>query len=62
MECKLMQVVPVGESGFLVIGEVLHFYFADGIWQDGYINTDELNVIGCWSGYNYIRNGETFQI
>lgn len=57
-----MQVVPVGESGFLVIGEVLHFYFADGIWQDGYINTDELNVIGCWSGYNYIRNGETFQI
>ena len=62
MECKLRQVVPVAESGFLVIGEVVHFYFADGIWQDGYINTNELNVIGRWSGYDYIRKGETFQI
>ena len=62
MECKLMQIVSVGENGFLVIGEVVHFYFADVIWQDGYIKTDELNIIGRWSGYDYIRKGEPFQI
>ena len=62
MECKLLQIVPVATSGFLVIGGVVHFYFADDVWDNGYINTEKMNLIGRWSGYDYIKNGETFQI
>jgi len=62
MECKLLQTVPVADDGFLVIGEVLHFYFADGIYKDGYIDADALNIVGRWSGYDYLRNGEKFKI
>lgn len=62
MECKLLQVVSVADDGFLVIGEVVHFYFADGIWNDGYIDADNLKLVGRWAGYDYLRNGEKFRI
>ncbi len=62
MECKLLQTVPVAHDGFLVIGEVVHFYFANGIFNDGYIDADALNIVGRWAGYDYLRNGEKFRI
>lgn len=62
MECKLLQTVSVADNGFLVIGEVLHFYFADDVYKDGYIDADRLNIIGRWAGYDYLKNGEKFRI
>ena len=62
MECKLLQVVPVASTGFLVIGEVQHFYFADGILENGYVRADKLDVVGRWAGYDYIKGGETFRL
>lgn len=62
MECKLLQTVNVAEDGFLVIGEVVHFYFADDIYKDGYIDADALNIVGRWAGYDYLKNGEKFRI
>jgi len=62
MECKLMQILPVANTGFLVIGEVVHFYFADDVYQDGYVNADALNIVGRWAGYDYIKGGEKFRL
>ena len=62
MECRLLQIIEVGSGGFLVIGEVVHFYIADEFWKDGYIDADRLKIIGRWAGYDYIKEGKTFQI
>ncbi len=66
MECKLIQVVPVGGktagAGFWVIGEIVQFYIADEIWDNGYINRQKLNPIGRMAGYDYVRLKEVFTL
>ena len=62
LECKSLKIVEVGQTGFLVIGEVVHFYFSDDVWDNGKINVQNLQPIGRMAGYDYMKNGELFRL
>ena len=59
-ECRTLQVVEVGRSR-LVIGEVVHLYFADGLVDDRYrVDFTQLRAIGRMAGSRYARTTDTF--
>ncbi len=66
LECKLLQVVPVGGnaagSGFWVIGEIVHFHIDDSVWNDGYIDVQKLQPVGRMSGYDYVHLKDIFRL
>ncbi len=66
MECKLLQVVPVGGetagSGFWVIGEIVHMHIDDAIYQDGYIDVQKLRPVGRMAGYDYVHLDNIFRL
>ncbi|MCS5633045.1 MAG: flavin reductase family protein, partial [Candidatus Marinimicrobia bacterium] len=65
-ECKLNQIVPVGNEGpgggFVVIGTVVLFHIDDEVYDDGRINLDKLNPVGRLAGHTYSRTKDTFEI
>jgi len=65
-ECKLLQVVHVGEArpgaGALVLGTVHRLYVADQAVEEGRIKLDVLNPIGRMAGNDYIRCTDLFTI
>ena len=67
LECKLHQIVAVGDGGVgsasIVIGEVVHIHIAEEVLQPNYhIDTRALDPVGRLAGPNYGTIGEIIQI
>jgi flavin reductase (DIM6/NTAB) family NADH-FMN oxidoreductase RutF len=65
MECKLHQIVEVSAKplgGSLVMGEVLRFHIADGLFTDFKIDPDVLHAIGRMGGPAYTRTTDRFDM
>jgi len=67
MECRLLQVVPVGrvdegEGATLVIGQVVRFHVRKGIFEKFRIDPDKLQAVGRMAGNSYIRTREHFEL
>ena len=59
-ECRTLQVVEVGRSR-LVIGEVVHLHFQDGLVDERYrIDFGQLQALGRMAGSRYARTTDTF--
>jgi flavin reductase (DIM6/NTAB) family NADH-FMN oxidoreductase RutF len=65
-ECKLLQVVHVGEAkagaGALVLGTVQRLHVADALLDQGRINPDLLQPIGRMAGNDYVRCADRFTL
>ncbi|HWI50511.1 MAG TPA: hypothetical protein VNT01_00005, partial [Symbiobacteriaceae bacterium] len=65
-ECRLLQVVHVGEAkagaGALVLGTVQRMYVADAVLDQGRIRLDVLQPIGRMAGNDYTRCTDRFTI
>jgi flavin reductase (DIM6/NTAB) family NADH-FMN oxidoreductase RutF len=65
MECELMQIVDLGESG-LVLGRVLAMHIQDEMVLDAskyYVDTPKLNLIGRMHGRGwYARTSDMFEM
>lgn len=65
-ECKLQQVVPVGDgspgSGFVVIGTIVLFHLDNSVYENGRINLEALRPIGRLAGNRYVRVTDTLEI
>lgn len=58
-ECRLLQMFDVGnEPHTVTIGEVLHFYVADHLYDNGRIDQARLRPIARIGGPTYARLGE----
>lgn len=66
MECKLMQIVPVGVDGAggasLVIGEVVRFHVRDDLIEEGRIDVAALRPVARLAGAEYTTLGKRFSI
>ena len=59
-ECRTLQVVEVGRSR-LVIGEVVHLHFAEGLVEERYrIDFERLQALGRMAGSRYALTTYTF--
>ena len=65
-ECKLNQIVPVGNEGpgggFVIIGPIVLFHIDDDVYEDGYINLEKLRPIGRLAGNMYTRTTDKLEI
>lgn len=65
MECKLVQTVPVGEDGHvMVIGKVVYFHIRDDLYEPatGRINQERLHPIARMAGHKYVRARDIFEM
>lgn len=65
-ECKLAQIVPVGEgpgSARIIIGTVLHMHFDESVYREGdYIDMEAYRPLARLAGTGYARLGEIFHL
>jgi len=65
-ECKLMQLIEVGDgtagSSTLVLGEIVHYQFDERIYIDGKINIAALDPVGRLAGQNFCKIGEIYTL
>jgi flavin reductase (DIM6/NTAB) family NADH-FMN oxidoreductase RutF len=65
-ECKLLQVIAVGEAraggGALVLGTVQRLFVADEVVEEGRIKLDLLQPIGRMAGNDYVRCTDRFTL
>lgn len=58
-ECKLAQMFDVGnEPHTLIIGQIIHFYVVDHLYQNGRIDQEKLRPVARIGGPTYARLGE----
>ncbi|MBI5201836.1 MAG: flavin reductase family protein [Elusimicrobia bacterium] len=65
LECKLNQIVRVGEgplAGNLVIGTVVFVQVSDAIFKDGKVSHRNLKAIGRLDGSWYTRTQDSFEL
>ncbi len=67
LECRLMQVVPLGEgpsAGNLVIGEILAAHVNDSVLnpETGQVDPSKLRAIGRLNGNYYCRSTDLFEL
>lgn len=66
MECKLQQVVPVGEggigSGFVVLGTVVRFHVREDLYHNGRVDTGLLKPVARLAGAAYCPVREVFEL
>ena len=63
MECKLAQILKLGEGGYAVIGEVLLVHVKDELWSGEYIEPSLLKAVGRIGGLNsYCRTTDIFEM
>jgi flavin reductase (DIM6/NTAB) family NADH-FMN oxidoreductase RutF len=61
LECRLVDVVPVG-NGNLTIGEVVHVHVAAEVWRDGRVDPELLRPVCRLAGTAYAELGEVFKL
>lgn len=63
-ECKLLQVIEIGEAeagaGALVLGTVVRIHVADELLEGGRIKPDVLQPVGRMAGPEYVRGTDRF--
>jgi flavin reductase (DIM6/NTAB) family NADH-FMN oxidoreductase RutF len=66
MECKLHQLVQVGDGGLgsatVVIGEVIYFHANEEVYKDGKIISSKLKPIGRMGGAEYCKTTDVFSL
>jgi flavin reductase (DIM6/NTAB) family NADH-FMN oxidoreductase RutF len=64
MECRLTQVVPVGETSYtMILGEVLRFHIRAGLLREnGLIDATKSRPIGRLGGDEYATVGRVFEM
>jgi flavin reductase (DIM6/NTAB) family NADH-FMN oxidoreductase RutF len=66
MECKLNQVVHIGDgsvgSGSIIIGTIVHFHVREDIYESGRIITDRLKPVARLAGAAYCPVREVFDL
>ena len=60
METELYRIVPVGDDGALVIGEIVLFHVADEIIENGKIDSELLKPLGRMGGFEYAKTSDRF--
>lgn len=59
MECRLVSIMEFGdEKSQNIVGEVVLFHVADGIFHDGRIDQGKLGAVGRIGGPTYVLPGE----
>lgn len=62
-ECKVVQMFDVGnEPHTVIIGEIVHFYVTDRVYQDGRIDQTKLRPVARVGGPTYARLGELIHL
>jgi flavin reductase (DIM6/NTAB) family NADH-FMN oxidoreductase RutF len=64
-ECRLRQIINFGShdgAGNLVLGDVVSFHFADGIYENNHIDLQKLQPIGRLSGSSYCKVESIFDM
>ena len=65
MECRLFRIVEVSDKpmgGSLVLGQVVRFHVADGLFENFRIDADALKAIGRMAGSDYARTKDRFSM
>lgn len=66
MECKLQQIIQVGEgargSGFIVLGTVVQFHYQDHVYKDGRVLLDQLKPVARLAGNSYALIQDPFDL
>jgi len=61
MECKLVQIVPVGKAGVVVvIGEIVLFHIDEKVLRDGKVDSNLLRAVGRMGGMEYTKTQDHF--
>ncbi len=59
MECRLERIIEFGATGAeFIVGEVTMFHIRDGLYQNGKVDTKELDPVCRIGGPNYATLGE----
>jgi flavin reductase (DIM6/NTAB) family NADH-FMN oxidoreductase RutF len=61
LECKLLEIVPMG-LGNVIFGEVIDFYVAEGILQQGRVSVEALRPLGRLGGSYYAEVKDAYSI
>jgi flavin reductase (DIM6/NTAB) family NADH-FMN oxidoreductase RutF len=65
LECRVMQIVPIGPLRSLVLGEVVHMHVRDDAVLDAekcYIDTPRLQLVGRMEANSYVRTSDIVQL
>jgi len=66
MECKLTQLVPVGDGGqgssTLIIGEIVYFHIREDLYDNGRIDIEKLKPVSRLAGSYYAPVREIFDL
>lgn len=63
LECRLVQIVPIGRRHHVVIGEVVMFHFHEGIVDERFnVDLAALQPIGRLSGNRYSKVSDVFSL
>ncbi len=60
MEGRLYRLVPVGDDGVLVIGEIVRFHVSRKVFQEGKVDSGLLKLVGRMGGFEYTRTTDRF--
>lgn len=66
MECRLNQIVYIGEggpgSGSIVIGTVVYFHLREDVYENGYVVTEKLKPVARLAGTSYCPVRDIFSL
>ncbi len=66
MECKLQQIIPIGDggpgSGAVVLGTIVQFHIQDQVYQNGRILIEQLKPVARLAGAAYCPVREIFEL
>jgi flavin reductase (DIM6/NTAB) family NADH-FMN oxidoreductase RutF len=62
LECRVEQIVPIGESNGLIIGRIVYFHVRDDLLDNGRIDQDALRAVGRLAGDGYTRTRDQFSM
>lgn len=64
-ECRLRQIINFGShegAGNLVLGDVIGFHFADGVYENNHVDLAKLQPIGRLAGSSYCKVESIFDL
>lgn len=62
LECTLERALELGEGTDFIIGKVVRYHVANGIFEDGKIDPRGLAAVSRLAGTNYSKIGEIFSL